>query len=671
MIGEQAVAYILDDVYVPRLDFLKPGFLDLAQVEVMKGPQGTLYGRNATGGVIKIEHGTPSQEWEGYLTAERGDRDLRSYEMALGGPINDDWSFRIAGRKANDGGFVENTVTGGNSREKDIEQARFSIRGDLSEKLTLDASYYHLDYFIGAFVGDEIHKYPDGLRPLADSLTPNFEANLDRKNANSGQNESIGKGYIAPIKLTYEALDYTYNYVLGLVALDDSIKADVEGQSADVATLLIDQEFSQISHELRVVSPPGKFQYVVGAFYLETALEANINVPIYGGFLPFVEVLGISPDDLGLGGLLGSVTDLALNQSGGAISNLYGEFSVDVESYGIFSQAEWRITDNFLLTMGLRYSSDTKDGTALVTDTGPLPVWDALIQGGYTADDTLSYKDFSPKVSLSWEPTDNITAYATYAQGYRAGSFNVAAFSKDKYIFDAETSDTYEAGVKTSLFDDLARMNLGVFLTNYGGYQLATLTGVTYTQSNAKEVETKGVEADFTFLLAEGFMINGNVGYNETLFVDFQDAACPAEAPGEPGYQLEGPVTLPPSPQCDLSGRGLHRAPKLTGSIGFSYESQLFTLPLVGFVSADANFKDAEYMDADLDPDDYQEAYWLYNARVGLKPISDSWRIEVHVKNISDELVKTFSGDLPLQAGAHWALTNPPRTVHATFRVSF
>lgn len=621
--------------------------------------------------MIKIEHGTPSQEWEGYLSAERGDRDLRSYEMALGGPISDNWSFRIAGRKSNDGGFVENTVTGENSREKDIEQARFSIRGDLSDKLTLDASYYHLDYFIGAFVGDEIHKYPAILRPLGDTLTPNFEANLDRKNANSGQNESIGKGYVAPIKLTYEEWDYTFNYVLGLVALDDSIKADVEGQSAEVATLLLDQEFSQVSHELRLVSPPGRFQYVVGAFYLETELEANINVPIYGGFLPFVQVLGISVDDLGLGGVIGSVTDLLLDQSDGAISNLYGAFSVDVESYGIFSQAEWRITDTVLLTMGLRYSSDTKDGTALVTDTGPLPIWGALLQGGYTAEETLSYKDFSPKVSLSWEPTDNITAYATYAQGYRAGSFNVAAFSKDKYVFDAETSDTYEAGIKTSLFDGRARVNLGAFFTNYGGYQLATLTGVTYTQSNAKEVETKGVEADFMVLLAEGLMINGNVGYNETLFVDFQDAACPAEAPTEAGYQLEGLITLPPSPKCDLSGRGLHRAPKLTGSIGVSYEAQLFSLPLVGFVSADANFKDAEYMDADLDPDDYQEAYWLYNARIGLKSISDSWRIEVHAKNISDELVKTFSGDLPLQPGAHWALTNPPRTIHATFRVSF
>jgi hypothetical protein len=88
-------------------------------------------------------------------------------------------------------------------------------------------------------------------------------------------------------------------------------------------------------------------------------------------------------------------------------------------------------------------------------------------------------------------------------------------------------------------------------------------------------------------------------------------------------------------------------------------------------LGGDANFKGGEYMDPDLDPDDYQEEYWIYNGRIGLKSLSESWGLEVHVKNISDELVKTFSGDIPFQPGAHWALTNPPRTVHAALRLNF
>lgn len=113
VIGEQAVAYILDDVYVPRLDFLKPGFVDLAKIEVMKGPQGTLYGRNATGGVIKIDHGMPTREWEGFVNLASGDRNFKNYEGAISGPLTDKISFRLALRSAGEDGFVENLVTGG------------------------------------------------------------------------------------------------------------------------------------------------------------------------------------------------------------------------------------------------------------------------------------------------------------------------------------------------------------------------------------------------------------------------------------------------------------------------------------------------------------------------------------------------------------------------------
>merc|ERR1711974_405672 len=199
----------------------------------------------------------------------------------------------------------------------------------------------------------------------------------------------------------------------------------------------------------------------------------------------------------------------------------------------------WSITDYLVMTLGARYSDDKKQGTAILTDAGPYPIWDVLILGGYTADETLIFRDFSPKISLSWEPHENVTIYSTFSQGYRAGSFNIAAFSKDKYEFDAETSDTLEAGVKTSLLDQRLRLNFGAFYTEYDGYQLATLTGLTYTQSNANEVRTNGVEFEMTLLAAEGLILSMNVGYNDAKFVDFKDAPCRTEAPLEPGYQVQ------------------------------------------------------------------------------------------------------------------------------------
>ena len=235
----------------------------------------------------------------------------------------------------------------------------------------------------------------------------------------------------------------------------------------------------------------------------------------------------------------------------------------------------------------------------------------------------------------------------------------------DKVLFDAESSDTYELGVKTEFLGGAARLNVGLFQTNYQDYQINTFIGLGYITSNAEEVESRGVEADGTIMLLPGLILNGNIGYNDAKYVKHTNGGCPTVP------ILQDPVALIRSATntnavCDLSGQDLYRAPKWNGSIRLDYVFEPFNWGVDFFAGVDATFKDDELFDSDLDPLDSQEAHWLYNARVGIKSQLDTWRVEVHGKNLSDELIKLWSGDAFLASGGHVASTNNPRYFFAT-----
>ncbi|MGJ8669968.1 MAG: TonB-dependent receptor [Oceanococcus sp.] len=678
VIGEQAVVYMLDEVYVSRLDFLKPGFMDLQQIEVLKGPQGTLYGRNATGGVINIGYGEPNdEEWVGALSMIGGDANRKEVEGMVSGPIGDRFGLRIAARSRQEDGQTENLHDGTTIGDKDIQQLRVKFRADLSDNLELSLGAELFDYYIGVWAGNETFVYPDNLRPAIVALDPNFETELDRRGSANIPNRSDGQGIVAPLKLNWDWGEYTFTSITAYAELNDIQGGDLDGNGADLAVLFADTTYDQFSQELRVVSPPGDIEYVAGLFYFESLIATDLDIPLgpnYAGLgsgIPGPDLGALLPIP-GLQGLLDTTTDLVssvpLNDYN-ALANINGLFSVDVESIGVFGQATWRPTDTISLLLGARYSRDVKFGSAVLTDEGPVPIWTALVLGGYSTTKEVVDENFSPKVSLTWEPADAVTLYATYAKGFRAGSFNVAAFSEDDLEFDAETSTTYEAGIKTSLFGGLVRFNLGGFFTLYDDYQLSTFNGFSYVISNAEEVQTQGIESDVTALLWPGLILNASIGYNDAVFNKHTEGSCPT-------YEgLEGPpqgiAALPPKQTCDLSGQQLFRAPKYTGSIRLAYEAPLFKTDMDFFIGGDAAYKGGEFMDSDLDPLDYEGSYWIYNARIGIKASDNGWRFEVHGKNLTDTLAKTFSGDVPLQAGAHWALTTPPRTIFGSLRLEF
>ncbi|TJY58387.1 TonB-dependent receptor [Sinimarinibacterium sp. CAU 1509] len=674
IISEQAVSYVLDGVYVSRLDYLKPGFMDVQRIEVLKGPQGTLYGRNATAGVINVTYGEPTEEWESSVSISGGSRNLRKVEAAVSGPISDDLGFRLAGNLTREDGHTLNLTDGNTLGDKDIRQARAKFHYRITDDLDVSLGASYFDYFIGVWGGAETFRSAEPFRSAITLLDPNFEYQLDRRSTANRQNASNGEGIIVPLQFTLDYWNHSFSSITAYSRLDDFQGGDIDGSAAMIAEMPVYSKSHAISQEFRVVSPPGDIEYVGGVFLYQSEFSADLDIAVLPNFgLNTISGVGLLTPLIDLIGAdtLDPLTDLVF--PAGNIDNLNGEASVRVNSLGLFGQATWHISDSLALLLGGRYSKDDRRGKAVESSDGPVPFWAVVTLGGFSVDRKADDENFSPKVSLTWEMLDEVTLYGTYAKGFRAGSFNIAAIGgPDDFEFKGEDSTTYEAGFKTEFLGGLIRFNLGGFATVYKDYQLATFNGLGYSIANAEEVTSRGIESDLTAMIYPGLIATAAVGYNKGQFEKYTQGGCPSVGLLEPGgLPPQGIAALPPNKICDLSGRPLFRAPEWTGNLGLNYAAPLFDWSMDLVAGVNATYKGFEYMDSDLDPVDGQDAYWLYNAHLGLKDADDRWSVVVHGKNLTDELVKTFSGDIPIQPGSHWALTNPPRSFSMTLTVNF
>lgn len=672
-IGEQAIAYIIDGVYVPKIAFVQAGFMDIERVEVLKGPQGTLFGRNATAGVFNITNGTPSyDDWRVSGSATFGDRDMRGVEAMLTGPIIEDvLAFRIAGKKSFEEGSTVSISDGGTLGDREHTMLRGSIRASLFEDLEISVGATYFDFFFGQVIWDELYNYPTELALAFGTIDPNFETKLDRRTNSAksegteDENRNVGEGYLVPIGIEFKLWDHTITSVTGFSGVDTFFGGDIDLQKAKIVGLTFATEDRSISEELRIQSAPGKFEYVLGFYYLDNESHTDATVPAYGDF----NILSGFP----LGTELGVIISDLFGADSQIVDNLLGDYNIETQSIAVFGEATWHITDDLNVTLGARQTWDDKTGAVALTNSGPLPVWPLLTDAPYAVSETILDVAFTPKATIAWAATEGINLYATYAQGFRAGGFNAGATQEVNVSFDAEYSTTYEVGLKSLLWDSRIRLNASAYYTDYEDYQFNVFTGLGYVADNAPEMELKGVEADVAFAATETLTLQATLGYNDARFTDHTDAPCRSAPLSEQILTGSPQNPVVPPRGCDLTGRTVPRAPKITGSVSFDYGFRGFrgTWPFEIFLGGDASYKGKEWFDADLDPVDTQDGHFLFNARVGARDADGRWSLEVHGKNLADKTVKLHSGDAVAQPGAHAASLNAPRYFFATGRVNF
>ena len=629
--SDTSVGVFIDGVYAGRAGGYRVDMFDLQRVEVLRGPQGTLFGRNVAGGALNILSNAPGREFGGDLELTAGDYDLLGARGMVTGPLTSSLAGRLAFSVRQRDGSTKNTVTGRDLHDEDNQSVRGRLLWEPSDSLAINliADYSEDDLKGPAaknFKGDPAAALGSvGLGLLVPFLVPTSKDPFRIEAEFDGYTErEMGS---VTLQADWETGLGTFTSVSGYRYNDFDYLEDVFGLAFDpasgIAPLLTDttdEESDQLSQELRLTSVKDNLAWTVGAYFLQQDVDqvqtfAPLGVPVR-----------------------------------------YDQ-SADTTSYAVFAHGTLPISEQWAITAGGRYTYDEKDfdlftegveiGFGLLT---PDPANPEAGSVPFDASDDDSWSKFTPKVSLEYTPNDDIFAYATWSQGYKSGGYNGVAtnFTAATTPFDEETVNNYELGLKTDFLDDRMRLNIAAFYMDYEDLQVFVSSfesTVGLLVDNAGEADVYGLEAEFFFspndrldLTASYAYLDAEIGNNEIDTVK--------------------------------EGNNLTRAPEHSASAAVQYR-----WPLGDFgnllLRADYAWQDKIY----FQPENYelsaQDSYGLLHLRAALQAGS-GWEMAVWVKNATDEeyWVWAFDSSFGSDLGAS-AVQGEPRMWGVSGRYSW
>ncbi|WP_294061807.1 TonB-dependent receptor [Sphingomonas sp.] len=610
---EPSVATVIDGVVLSRPGQATLDLVDVERIEVLRGPQGTLFGKNASAGVINIVSRAPTQELS--VNGQFGYYEGDEYRVRLGasGPIAKDLSFALTGLFANYDGNVRNLDTGENVNGYKRRGVRgklvYEPAADLRFTLAGDYVYSFENVPTGIFRSTDRVAFPSGtvtpnpaLAALlaADGITPgpnntevrpSFDADVRDKNFGASFTAEIGLGehQLTSISAWRKWRNRQHQDWDSTGTVTPAI-----ARGEDVGTVDADQ-FSQ---ELRLTSPRGGFiDYVVGLYYFKAIARERYQRDV-------TQIVGGAPVD---------------NQG---VAN----YRTELDNYSVFGEANLNFTPQFRGILGARLIHDDlayRHARVATTATGVPGIRPSFASSGDT-----SATDYSLRAGLQYEPSEWVNLYATYSRGYKGPAYNVF-FNMQAFDVEPlapETSDSYEIGLKASSPDRVASLGLALFLTKFQGFQANfqdTFLGSLVTRLiNAGEVSSRGIEGDLTLRPARGLSLSGSLAYTDAQIDDF---LCPASAGGACANVNGQP--LPFAPKWKLHLDGSYTIP-LSESLGLELQT-------------DYSWKDETQYSITQTPDTIQPAYGIWNASIALVH-EGKWQVRGVVKNISNTHYSPF-----------------------------
>lgn len=698
--GEPSVSYVVDGVvFADQAAALDQNLLDTQRVEVLRGPQGTLFGKNASSGVINITTKGPSRELEAWAEGTIADFGEREVRAGVSGPIADGLGFRISGTHRQMDGFLYNRFNNTNSGGINQE----SVRGKLVWErgigtVTLIADYSDRRDF-GLLFTERASTDPNrlallasyGISPSADNRYQAFDSPSFAGRKSGGFSLQADLGIGDHVLTSISAWRLSNNTPDGLDA--DGLPVSGQPASPTLANsyneLLVDAQRAdmgrneQLSQELRLTSPSGgMLEYVAGLYGMWTddhsgtyrsASQCIAYAPTVltaGPASPLIQVPSTSANcDHSDPTRVEIISRGASNDSN----------TSETESLAAFGQFSLRIVDKVKLIGGLRYTAEDRRNQAvqgsaynqsltfLTTATGPvraafntalgrppatpipagtvltLPDNPGTIRVASRSDDNLS-----GRAGVQFQPTDQINLYATFARGYKGPALNIGTG-----IYTApEKSNAYEAGVKAQLADRKVTTNFAVFLTDYTGFQANSFdpTLSRYVVVNAGDVRTYGFEADLLAEPVQGLNLNAAVTYAKARIRDFRTAGqC---YPGQSiANTASAPVTTPPDDgSCYIIG-GTAAAPiygqnlnggRLPGSTDWKFNvGGRYAHPIgdnyYALIGGNYTWQSDALFDLGQDPGTRQSSYGVLDLNLGFGAQNRRWSITVFAKNLFDE----------------------------------
>jgi len=614
--SDSGVGVFVDDIYMARTSAANLTLYDLERVEVLRGPQGTLYGRNTAGGSINIITSKPGDEFEGKFGLDVGSEGLINAKAFLSGPLIEGKLFAKASIASfNRDGIMTNLYDGVEGNEIDTITGRVGLRylaGDRVEFLfTIDSEKTRPGpnlKSLGPEDGFEnIGTLPSGPQPASD---PVRSANVN----NSTGEKFDTTGGMARMNVDFDAA--TLSLIGGYREEQTFYNEDFDATPDDNLNEVHDEDGSWGSLELRLssnaggsLSADGRLNWTGGLYYFTEDTDKTLDFE--STTLPFILCNFVFPPFACAGVPPGTFSAVRYFQQ------------IETDAYAVFGQATYDLSDRFSLTAGLRYTSEEKDFTALGYVDGPMqPPFNPILEEDIDCKGNKDFSNTSGKLALDFKFTDNVLVYGTFSQGYRSGGFNGQAPNNEEACggFDEETANNYEMGLKADWADNRVRTNLSVFYTDYSDLQVTVIPqpGGTPTTTNAADSEITGAEIEFEALVTANFSLHGNAAFLDATYKEF--------------------VTFEQGELVDKSGDRIAEVPDTTWNLGFLYNFPLNSgaqLSLRGDYIWESETKVIGVLLPQWESANFSLAY---------QPPSSNWMLSAWVRNAFDELYWTATG---------------------------
>lgn len=586
--ADPSVAFFIDEVYLTGTAGMQFDLLDVQQVEVLKGPQGTLFGRNAAAGAVNIITRRPEEEFNAYALLDAGDYSAFNVRGGVTGPLTSDgsWRYRVsAGHRERDA-FTDNPA-GVDPGYIDTTTARGQLQ-------------YVSPNFMALFTGDYFTS-DNGMTNFflstaitAGVLTPAAAAGLPTDQSfyrRYYDTDGFERQDTATLTARFE-WDLPFATLTAISGYRDNQferLQDQDGTAAAGYTLGTDEQDRSFSQELRLSNQSGRWDWILGLYY-------------YHGETERVDTLAAGPD---------FAVPVFQNTTG-----VYNQ-DLTVDSYALFGQATYDLTDRLSATIGARYTFDEKESRQIVDPIGPA--------GLYSVNLNPDWDSFDPAFTLSFQANEDVMLYASARQGFKSGGFQSlpgsAALASS--VYDPEFVRSYELGLRSRWLDGRLQINTSLFHTDIEDQQILRVPSPSVTIiDNAGRTETDGIDVSVSAFLTQNFRLDWNATLQSARFTEY----------------LTNCSGAPPVCTTDLSGNAQLRSPDFSSSLIGEY-----TWPLGGAgdlrLRGEYTYMSEQYFDAAniSTPGAYQPAYDLFNARLTYTPPGGNWEISLYGKNLGDE----------------------------------
>jgi iron complex outermembrane receptor protein len=699
---EQGVGIYVDDVYYSRVASATFDFLDVAQIEVLRGPQGTLYGKNTTAGAINITTRQPSFDFERRVEVSIGNLGFKQAKAAISGPLGDTLAARLALSSTGRRGTISNVATGNWINEQDnlglrgqllwrpSDAVDVTLQGDYSTQnpeccaqiyVKTGATQRALDRQYEALAAAQNYAVPS--RNPFDRVT-DIDADINARNKIGGIN----------LRVNWNTGGGTFTSVTAWRFWDWKPANDRDFTGLPITTQSQNpSQQDQWTQEFRYAQSNDRLDFVVGLFGFHQKIRTQ-GTQVQG---PAASKWLLSPS--------GSPTALANNPAvlNGLTTN--NDIRLDNSSAALFGQLSWKLTDALTVQPGIRVNYDKKKGLydSVVTGTASDGTRQlVLFSGPYSTDPwivaqrgVLSPQRFAPEFSdwnfsydltLSYELASGILAYATYAKTFKSGGINLNGVPNDAEgnpllvagTVKPESVNHYEAGVKAQFWDRKATLNISAFRTDISNYQALVTNGqlgvLRGYLANADKVRTQGFEWDFSIRPSERFNAYVNGSHTDAVYRKFVDAPCPPElSGGGTGTPIAAPGVSGNSPSnCNISGQRLPGVSKWSFSYGAEVNAPVTLLGKEGeaYLGFDGNYRTGFSSNPTPSAYTWVNGYALTNFRAGFRTEAG---LDIYgwVRNAFDvnyfEQLAVPSGNTGLIVGQ----PGDPRTWGGTIKIEF